>query len=127
MKRMTKMTSFDVCHWMSDLDSQERDLVTQAIRVRDHAQAPYSHYHVGAALRSATDHIYVGCNVERASYTQTSHGEQNAIDSMVAAEGPTKIAAMAIVGAPKSFVFSVPVEPQADAQARWSDVCPSCG
>jgi len=45
--------------------------------------------------------IYTGCNVERSTYTQTTHAEQNATDNMVAAEGPAKIVAMAIVGAPE--------------------------
>jgi len=75
------------------------NLILTACNVRNNAQAPYSNYFVGAAVLSENGDIYGGCNVERCSYTQTTHAEQNAIDSMVAAEGPVKIAALAVVAA----------------------------
>ena len=72
-----------------------------AASVRENAQAPYSHYWVGVAVLS-NGRYYRGCNVERASWTQTSHAEQNAIDSMVAALGPSKIEALSLVAAPEN-------------------------
>lgn len=69
------------------------------MHVRCNAQAPYSKYMVGAAVLSNKGTIHVGCNIERCTYTQVTHAEQNAIDSMIAALGPAKIEKIAIVGA----------------------------
>jgi cytidine deaminase len=110
-----------------ELTSLEQELVRAAILVRENAQAPYSNHHVGAALLSEkTTRIYRGCNVERASYTQTTHAEQAAIDAMVAAEGSgAKIACLACAGGPADMVFKV--KSLAGANVRWKDLHPSCG
>lgn len=82
-------------------------LIQTAITARNNAQAPYSKYHVGAAIRSTQGAIYAGCNVERCSYTQTTHAEQNAIDSMIATQGPAQITHIAVVAAPQNKIITV--------------------
>lgn len=110
-----------------DLDDDYRALLFAAARVRRKAQAPYSRYFVGAAVKSQSGKIYAGCNVERCSWTQTTHAEQNAIDSMVAAEGPTKIEMIALVGAPEKTKLDVLPE-VASGQIQWiSEVPVPCG
>lgn len=91
----------------------EKKLLEKALEVRNNAQAPYSGYHVGVAVLSDKNTMHVGCNVERCTWTQTTHAEQNAIDSMVAALGPSKIAKIAIVGALKNARVSLtgPTDP----------------
>jgi len=74
--------------------------------VRLNAQAPFSNYYVGVAVQSQSQRIYAGCNVERASWTQTTHAEQNAIDSMVASEGSVKLTKLVLVAAPKDVAIS---------------------
>ncbi len=56
---------------------------------------------VGAAVLSEYGIIHTGCNVERCTFTQTTHAEQAAVDSMVKALGPVKIKAIAFVGVPE--------------------------
>jgi cytidine deaminase len=61
------------------------DLLDAARAVQAHAHAPYSHFPVGAAFRSATGRVYVGCNVENASFPEGICAEAAAMGAMVAA------------------------------------------
>ncbi|MDA7699478.1 cytidine deaminase [Opitutales bacterium] len=72
------------------------ELFDSARTVRENAYAPYSHFKVGAALRSSSGEIYVGCNVENAAYPQGLCAEAGAISAMIAA-GENKISEICIV------------------------------
>ncbi len=72
-----------------------KELFEKAKEVSKQAYAPYSNYHVGAAVLTDTDKIFVGCNVENASYGLSICGERNAIFNMVA-NGEKNIKAIAI-------------------------------
>jgi len=60
-------------------------LIESARAVRDAAYAPYSKFLVGAAVLSESGKIYVGCNVENATYGATLCAERAAIAQMIAA------------------------------------------
>lgn len=50
---------------------QIQELIREAIRMMDHSYAPYSHFHVGAALLAKNGMVYGGCNIENAGiYTE---------------------------------------------------------
>jgi homotetrameric cytidine deaminase len=60
----------------------------KALIARDNSYSPYSHFKVGAAVKfKDCDDVFVGCNVENASYGATICAERNAIWSGVAAVG----------------------------------------
>lgn len=116
----------------SDLDKIVKEMFCVAIVVRKNAQARYSNYHVGAAVQSQKGNIYGGCNVERASWTQTTHAEQNAIDNMVSKEGPVKLVRLAIVAAPANLkiIFpypSVVANSRKIRQVRFEEIPAPCG
>lgn len=58
-------------------------LVQSAMRAREEAYAPHSHFYVGAALLAPDGSIHLGCNVENASYGLTICAERNAVTSAI--------------------------------------------
>ncbi len=54
-------------------------LIEKAIKARDNAYAPYSNFKVGAALLTKNNEIFIGCNIENASYGLSLCAERNCI------------------------------------------------
>lgn len=71
-------------------------LIEAARAVRENAHAPYSNFKVGAAIRTASGAVYVGCNVENVAYPEGTCAEAGAVAAMVAA-GEREIAAVAVI------------------------------
>ena len=76
-------------------DDERRMLMARAVAVRDRAYAPYSNYHVGAALLAASGKVYDGVNVENAVYPAGICAERAALVNAVS-EGERKFRAIAI-------------------------------
>ena len=73
-----------------------QELIAQAIEARKRAYAPYSRYKVGAELLGKSGKVYLGCNVENASYGHTVCAERTAILKAVS-EGEREFEAIAVV------------------------------
>jgi cytidine deaminase len=72
------------------------DLFEAARMVRGKAHAPYSKFKVGAAIKTASGAVFVGCNVENVAYPEGTCAEAGAIAAMVAA-GEREIAEVLVV------------------------------
>ena len=71
-------------------------LIDAARDVRENAYAPYSKFKVGAALKSETGRVHVGCNVENVAYPEGTCAEAGAIAAMVAA-GDSRFSEIAVI------------------------------
>src|SRR5271163_2377764 len=73
-------------------------LLRAARKVMKNAYAPFSNFRVGAAILTAKDQVFAGCNVENSSYGLTNCAERTAIFSAIAKDGPDlEISAVAVV------------------------------
>ena len=78
------------------------DLVAAARRAREHADAAFSHFKVGAALEAGDGTVFTGCNIENATYGLTICAERVAMFKALS-EGHrvfTRIAIVADTDAP---------------------------
>lgn len=75
----------------------DETLVELAFEAIKNAYTPYSGYKVGAALLAGSGKVYLGCNIENASYTPTVCAERTAFFKAVS-EGERDFVAIAIVG-----------------------------
>ena len=71
-------------------------LLHAAREVRENANAPYSRFKVGAAVRGTSGVIYRGVNVENVAYPEGTCAEAGAIAAMIAA-GETELIEVAVI------------------------------
>jgi cytidine deaminase len=72
-------------------------LLAAARAAQAKAYAPYSRFHVGAAVLDDSGTIHAGCNVENAAYPEGVCAEAGALSAMVLA-GSQRVRAVAVVG-----------------------------
>lgn len=86
-------------------------LAKRALEALGSAYAPYSRFHVGAALLCRDGEIFTGCNVENASYPAGICAERSAFAAAVSS-GRREFTAIAIAGGRDGIA---------------ADFCPPCG
>lgn len=75
-----------------------KELVDIAIEARGRSYSPYSNFAVGAALLCADGSVYIGANIENASYPLCMCGERNAIyNAMMDGKSSEDFVSIAIV------------------------------
>lgn len=72
-----------------------KELLQLAAEARNAAYAPYSQFHVGAALLAENGEVFTGCNVENASYGLSNCAERTAVFKAVS-EGVKTFTTIAI-------------------------------
>jgi len=76
-------------------DEQRGKLIETSLGARRRAYAPYSKYHVGAALLTSSGKIFDGVNVENAAYPTSMCAERTAVFKAVS-EGELKFVAITV-------------------------------
>lgn len=92
-------------------EEQRRSLIREALRKLPDSYAPYSRFHVSAALLCADGTVYTGNNVENASYSATNCAERSAFFKAVG-DGKREFTAIAICGG---------------LEGQVTDYCAPCG
>ena len=79
-------------------------LISLAYKAMENAYVPYSKFAVGAALLCEDGEVYLGCNVECATYGGTNCAERTALFKAVS-EGKREFKAIAVVSRTRDYTF----------------------
>ncbi len=96
---------------LDELSPEDRELAMKAIRSMSHAYAPYSHFHVGAAVRMSNGQIVRGANQENAAYPSGICAERTAMFAAGAHYPDKDICAIALAGGVHGQLTDHPVAP----------------
>ena len=99
----------------------DRALLEAAKNAMRFAYAPYSGFHVGAALLTDDGRLYTGCNIENASFGATNCAERTALFHAVS-EGARRFTALAVVGG-KNGVCDAFAQPCGICRQVLSEFC----
>ena len=96
---------------LDELNTQDKELVQAAISATSQAYAPYSHFHVGAAVMFEDGEIVKGANQENAAYPSGICAERTAL-FYASASRPDKImSGIAIAASQNGQLLPSPVSP----------------
>lgn len=98
-------------------------MIKKAFEARQRAYVPYSHFSVGAALETDDGQIFLGCNIENASYTPTVCAERTAFFKAVS-EGHRSFRQIAIVG---GYSKNEKRKEQTEVEMELDSFAPPCG
>lgn len=97
--------------YLNDLDAYQKKMIEEAVSQLDNAYAPYSNFHVGAAVLLEDGKIHGGSNQENASYPLCMCGERVALYHSAIASPNVKITSLAITARNQYHKLTQPVMP----------------
>ena len=83
---------------IEEMNAEDRELAAEAIEAMGGAYAPYSHFHVGAAVRMSNGQIVRGANQENAAFPSGLCAERTAMFSASAKYPDKDMRSIAIAG-----------------------------
>jgi len=96
---------------LDELEPQDAELVRLAHEATHNSYAPYSRFHVGAAVRMANGEIVTGNNVENAAYPSGLCAERVAMFAAMAKYPGVAMEALAVVAHSETKTIDEPVAP----------------
>ena len=90
---------------------EDRELAAEAVKAMEGAYAPYSHFHVGAAVRMSNGQIVRGANQENAAFPSGLCAERTAMFSASARYPDKDMLGIAIAGGVMGRLAKEPVTP----------------
>ena len=102
--------NYDSCS-MDELTDEERLLVERAREATQNSYAPYSNFHVGAALMLKNGKVIIGANQENSAFPSGLCAERTAVFSAQANYPDQPIMMLAIAAADSNGLRSKPVSP----------------
>lgn len=111
MKKIKIEAELEVYEDFSELPQDIQQLMKEAFAARDSAYAPYSEFHVGAALLLSNGEIVKGSNQENAAYPSGLCAERTAIYYAGANFPDEKLEVMAISATGKRKPSTTPIPP----------------
>ncbi len=102
---------YEIYQKLEDLLVDDQQLLVAASWAMEKAYAPYSGFHVGAALRLRDGSMIVGSNQENASYGLTICAERSALVSAGSQGHGSDIVQLAVIGSGADFNTTEPVLP----------------
>ncbi|MCQ2274574.1 MAG: cytidine deaminase [Bacteroidales bacterium] len=95
-----KKLLIDYCEYdsLAEMEPRHSQLMEAAMQATTTAYAPYSHFHVGAAVMLADGSIVTGSNQENVAYPSGLCAERTALFSASAQKPAQAVEAIAIVG-----------------------------
>lgn len=85
-------------------ESFEQQLIKAAAAATSKASVPYSGVYVGSAIMSRDGRVFIGCNIEDASFGLTNCAERTALFSAIAA-GCREFKALSVVADGESIPY----------------------
>lgn len=111
ISKLSILTEFDVYNSVKDLDKKDGELLLEAQKMVKTAYAPYSEFHVGAAVLLENGKIVTGNNQENAAYPSGLCAERVAIYYAGAQYPNVAIKAIAIAVKSKNMIIKEPLSP----------------
>lgn len=111
MKKIDFTASATIYDEVSQLSSEDQNLMNKAVEARQKAYAPYSKFNVGAALLLENGEIILGNNQENAAYPSGMCAERVAIWKAGSEYPDVKVKKIAITAASTTSKVDKPVGP----------------
>jgi cytidine deaminase len=111
MKKLKVEINYTEYESAAELAADDRSLVNTAREAALHAYAPYSGFHVGAAVLLENGIVVTGNNQENAAYPSGLCAERVALFTASAQYPDQRILALAITAQSAEFLMNTPVSP----------------
>ena len=95
----------------AELDPNDAELLRLAHEVTNNSYAPYSKFHVGAAVRLANGKVVTGCNIENAAYPSGLCAERVTLFAAQAQYPDVPVEALALTATAEGKTIAEPVAP----------------